>query len=231
MLPSCHTRSSSRKKRRKSPRKPSPKRTKTSNTCICSGCNLSFDHNKKLLEHKKRSDNPDCMTDLVKCEFCGALALNQYGISVHQRSDVDCINRQIAIDNTNVIVHDVEDGPLSNNQHQLNYSEQPFDDTGLFEIYGNDPVHDTSKKQSSEKPNGSNVSSSETHDLFVFHQDSHCKSHSSMIQQRDRHIDPLLFDVPPQKDSTVVDPNKIRRRIDKVTCGLSDSLPKTFIAA
>ena len=226
MLPSHHTRSSSRKKRRKSSRKPSPKRTKSSNTCICSGCNVSFDHNKKLLEHKKRSDNPDCITDLVKCEFCGALALNQYGIDVHQRSDVDCMNRQIAIDNTNIIVHDVEDGPLSNNQHQLNYSEEPFDDTGLFEIYGNDPDPYTSKKQSSEKPNNS------THDLFVFdQQDSHSKSHRSMSQQRDRHIDPLLFDVTPQKDSTVVDPKKATRRIDEVTHGLSGSLPKTFIAA
>ena len=206
----------------------SPKRTKSSSTCICSGCNLSFDHNKKLLEHKKRSDDPDCRTDLVKCEFCGALALNEYGISVHQRSDVNCMNRQIAIDKTNVIG---EDGPLSSNQHELNCSEQQFDDTGLFEIYGKDPDLDTCKKRSSQKPKDTNNSSLETHDLFVFHQDSHSKSNSSMSQQKDMHIDPLLFDVPPQKDSTVVDPNKISRRMDKVTRGLSASLPKTFIAA
>ncbi len=231
MLPTRHTRSSSSKKRRKSPRKPSPKRSKTSNTCICSGCNLSFENNRRLLDHKKRSDDPDCTKDLVKCEFCGVLALNEYGIMVHQRSDIDCLNRQIAIDNTNVIVQEVEHGPLSKNQHELNYCEQPFDDAGLFDIYGNDSDLESSKKQSSEKANNSNASSSETHDLFVLDQDTHQKSHSCISQQRDRYIDPLLFDVPPQKDSTVVDPKKITRRIDKVTRGLSESLPKTFIAA
>ena len=39
-----------------------------------------------VFDHKKRSDNPDCTTDLIKCEFCGVLALNEYGISIKDPS-------------------------------------------------------------------------------------------------------------------------------------------------
>ena len=163
MIPSRKTRSCN-KKRRKSPRKSSPKRAKNTTSFICSGCNISFDHNKKLLDHKKRSDNPDCKSDLVKCEFCGALALNEYGISVHQRSDMDCINRQIAIDNTNVVLHNAEDGPLSKNQQQLSYNEEPFEDSGLLEIYGDDAGKFTTRKRMTENGKKSTSLSSDTHE-------------------------------------------------------------------
>ena len=77
---------------------------------------MSFDHNKKLLDHKRRSDNPKCSSDLMECQFCGTLALNEYGITVHQRSDIDCMRRQNAIDSTNIVLSDAGDGPLSKKQ-------------------------------------------------------------------------------------------------------------------
>ena len=72
-----------------------------------------FDTNRNLLRHKKASDIPKCSSDLVECEFCSTLVLNEYGLTVHQRTDIDCIRMQNAIDNTNVILSDGEDGPLS----------------------------------------------------------------------------------------------------------------------
>ena len=149
MFPPCQTRSL-KKRRRKSPRKSSPKRPKNTNSCICTVCNLLFENNKNLRCHKKQSNNPKCSPDLVECEVCGTVALNEYGIMVHQRSDMQCIHAQNAIDNTNVILSDGEDCPLSKHQHQFHDNNEPYEDPGLFEIYGSEITSNTNKKKSAQ---------------------------------------------------------------------------------
>ena len=195
---------------------------------------MSFDHNKKLLDHKKRSDNPNCSLDLKECQFCGTLALNEYGITVHQRSDIDCMRRQNAIDSTNVVLSDARDGPLSKQQHQLDYNDEPFEDAGLFEIYGSNVTDNSNTKESTHDQDNANkcaVSSSNTEELFVLDQDSLHHPSRTTTGQRKRHVDPIIFDVPPPRDGTVVDSEKINRRIKKVSRGLSNTLPNAFITA
>ena len=70
-----------------------------------------FQNNKNLLRHEKQSNNPKCSSDLVECEFCGTVALNEYGIMVHQRSDMQCIHTQNAIDKIqqSASIHDIID--------------------------------------------------------------------------------------------------------------------------
>jgi hypothetical protein len=193
MIPYRQTRSHN-KRRRKSPRKPSPKRTKNTKSCICSGCNMSFDHNKKLLDHKRRSDNPKCSSDLMECQFCGTLALNEYGITVHQRSDIDCMRRQNAIDSTNIVLSDAGDGPLSKKQHQVDYNDERFEDAGLFEIYGSNVTDISNTKESFHDQDNRNkcaVSLSNTEELFVFDHDTLHHPSRTATGQRKRHLRPI----------------------------------------
>ena len=223
-----------KRNRRKSPRNPSSKRAKNSDSFICTGCNGVFDSNRNLLRHKKASDNPKCSSDLVKCEFCSTPALNEYGLTVHQRTDIDCMHIQNAIDNTNVILSDGEDGPLSKHQHQFDHNDQPFEDPGLFEIYGGDVTGDSnSKKRSGNNDNTkkSSVSSSNTEELFVLDQDTISHGCKSTSRQPNRHLDPIIFDLPTESNGSEVVSKKQRRRINKVSRGLSKSLPNEFITA
>ena len=233
MIPSIPSTRSSKKRRRKSPRKPSPKHSNsTSKACLCSGCNVSFADNKSLLYHKKRSDNPKCQSDLIACDVCGALVLNDYGLGVHQRSDTDCINRRRAIEETSVLMRNTN-GPLSNNQHINQHNNEVLEDPGLFDIYSqSDNRAKSSDCNPTNNSNNSTYSSSDDHDIFVFEQDSPpCPPPSHIPQSNMRHVDPSLFDLPPTKDSTVVNSEKAARRLNKVTRGLSNSLPKHFISA
>ena len=194
-----------------------------------------FDTNRNLLRHKKASDIPKCSSDLVECEFCSTLVLNEYGLTVHQRTDVDCIRIQNAIDNTNVILSDGEDGPLSKHQHQFDHNEEPFVDPGLLEIYGSDVTgNSNSKKRSSNNDNAdkSSINSpSKTEELFVLDQDTISRGCTSTSQQRNRHLDPIIFDFPTESKGSRVDSKKLSRRIKKVSRGLSKSLPNEFITA
>lgn len=234
MIQSIRSTRSSKRKRRKSPRKPSsPKRSNTnSKACVCSGCNVSFPDNKSLLYHKKRSDNPKCQSDLIACDVCGALVLNDYGLGVHQRSDTDCINRRLAIEETSVVMRNT-DGPLSNKQHMNEPNNEPIQDPGLFDIYSqSDNGVKCSDSKKTNKSNNSTYSSSHDHEIFLLEQESSLHHHTPHIPEPNmRHIDPSLFDLPPTKDSTDVNPEKAARRLEKVTRGLSNSLPKHFISA
>ena len=231
MIPSSRSLRSSKKKRRRSPRKPSPNNSNiTSKLCVCTGCNVAFSDNKSLLYHKKTSDNPKCQSDLIRCDVCGVFVLNDYGLSVHQRTDTDCINRRVAIEATSVVMR-CSDGPLSNNQHLNIPEDEPFEDTGLSDIYG--PSHNEDEASNKKtKSNDTCDSSSDHHDIFMLEQDSPSNNWQSHIPQpHQRHIDPSLFDLPPSKDSTSANPEKARRRLNKVTRCLSKSVPKNFISA
>jgi hypothetical protein len=183
-----------------------------------------------LLYHKKRSDNPKCQADLIPCEICGALVLNQYGLGVHQRSDVDCINRRVAIEEASVVMRH-SGGPLSNNQHVNVTEHEPNVFTGLSDVYGASDNEDKSIKKKT-KSSHSNYSSSDEYDYFHLEQEASSNKRRSHIAQPDqRHLDSSVFELPPPKDTTVVDSEKARRRLNKVTRGLAKSLPRKFISA
>ena len=183
-----------------------------------------------MLYHKKRSDNPKCQSDLISCDVCGVLVLNEYGLGVHQRSDVDCINRRVAIEETSVVMRHAG-GPLSNNQHLNVTEEEPNEFTGLSDIYGASDNEDKFIKKKT-KCNHSNYSSSDEYDYFVLEQETSATNRRSHIAQPDqRHLDSSVFEFPPPKDTTVVDSEKARRRLNKVTRGLAKSLPRKFISA
>ena len=231
MFPSPRSTRSSKKKRRRSPRKASSKPSNcSSKSSVCCGCNISFSDNKSLLYHKKRSDHPKCQSDLIRCDVCGVFVLNEFGLAVHQRSDVHCMNRQVAIEEASVVMRH-SGGPLSNNQHLNVTQDEQNEFLGLSDVYGASDNEDKSMKKKT-KCSNSNYSSSDEYDYFHLEQEASAnKRRSHIAQPHQRHLDSSVFDFPPPKNTTVVDSEMARKRLEKVTLGLAKSLPRNFISA